>query len=214
MESLINTYRLNQGNKEYILTIKTMGQTIKITCKNALDENINFSRDFTVGQLQKLDEIFYNIKTPNDALEYIDKALKEQKIGVTEEGETIQINFYVSNEGSSHNLKMTLGEGGSSSTNNHTEIVETTTTNTTSSFGMNQNLGVDPNSVYGTTITTKTTFDLMVDKEKVVHVVIVVVIKKHIIVVISSVSIFCLGFCSRNPSNPGTSHHSLACRPA
>ena len=65
-----------------------------------------------------------------------------------------------------------------------------------------------------TTITTKTTFDLMVDKEKVVHVVIVVVIKKHIIVVISSVSIFCLGFCSRNPSNPGTSRHSLACRPA
>ena len=64
------------------------------------------------------------------------------------------------------------------------------------------------------TITTKTTFDLMVDKEKVVHVVIVVVIKKHIIVVISSVSIFCLGFCSRNPSNPGTSRHSLACRPA
>ena len=54
----------------------------------------------------------------------------------------------------------------------------------------------------------------MVDKEKVVHVVIVVVIKKHIIVVISSVSIFCLGFCSRNPSNPGTSRHSLACRPA
>ena len=159
MESLINTYRLNQGNKEYILTIKTMGQTIRITCKNALDENINFSRDFTVGQLQKLDEIFYNIKTAHDALEYIDKALKEQKIGVTEEGETIQINFYVSNEGSSHNLKMTLGEGGSSSTNNHTEIVETTTTNTTSSFGMNQNLGVDPNSVYGTTITTKTTTD-------------------------------------------------------
>lgn len=32
-------------------------------------------------------------------------------------------------------------------------------------------------------MTTKTTFDLMVDKKKVVHVVIVVVIKKHIIVV-------------------------------
>ena len=156
MESLINTYRLNQGNKEYILTVRTLGQSIRITCKNALNENINFSRDFSIEQLRKLDEIFFSINTALDALDYIDKALKEQKIGVTEEGDTIKINFYVKNEGStsSHNLKLSLGEGGSST--NHTEIVETTTTNITSSYGMNQNLGVDQNAIYGTTTTTTT----------------------------------------------------------
>ena len=159
MESLINTYRLNQNNKEYILTVKTLGQSIRITCKNAIDENINFSRDFTIEQLKKLDEIFNSIITANDALNFIDKALKEQKVGVTEEGDTIQINFYVNSEGSSHNLKMTLGEGGLSSAN-HTEIIETTTTNTSSSYGMNQNLGVDPNAIYGTTTTTTTTDNL------------------------------------------------------
>ena len=159
MESLINTYRLNQGNKEYILTIKTLGQSLRITCKNAFDENINFSRDFPIEQLKKLDEIFYSINTANDALNYIDKALKEQKVGVSEEGETIKINFYVQNEGSNHKLHLTLGEGGLSSTD-HTEIIETTTTNTTSSYGMNQNLGVEPNVIYDTSKTITTTDNL------------------------------------------------------
>ena len=161
MESIVNTYRLNQGTKEYILTIKTLGYSIRISCQNALDPNINFSRDFSIDQLKKLDEIFHDINTAYDALNYIDKALKEQKIGVSEEGDTIKINFYVQSEGttSSHNLKLTLGEGGLSSTN-HTEIVETTTTNTTSSYGMNQNLGVDPNIYYDTTTTTTTTDNL------------------------------------------------------
>ena len=120
MESVINTYRLNQGNKEYILTIRTMGEKIRITCKNALN--------------------------------YIDKALKEQKVGVSEEGETIKINFYVKNEGSLHNLQMTLGEGTGFSSTNQTEIVETTTTttNTASSYGVNNN------DIYGTTTTTTT----------------------------------------------------------
>ena len=56
MESVINTYRLNQGNKEYILTIRTMGEKIRITCKNALNENINFSRDFTIDELRRLEK--------------------------------------------------------------------------------------------------------------------------------------------------------------
>ena len=98
MESVINTYRLNQGNKEYILTIRTMGEKIRITCKNALNENINFSRDFTIDELRRLDQIFISINTAYDALNYIDKALKEQKVGVSEEGETIKINFYVKND--------------------------------------------------------------------------------------------------------------------
>jgi len=152
MESVINTYRLNQGNKEYILTIRTMGEKIRITCKNALNENINFSRDFTIDELRRLDQIFISINTAYDALNYIDKALKEQKVGVSEEGETIKINFYVKNEGSLHNLQMTLGEGTGFSSTNQTEIVETTTTttNTASSYGVNNN------DIYGTTTTTTT----------------------------------------------------------
>ena len=165
MESLINTYRLNQGNKEYILTVRTMGQSIRITCKNALDDNINFSRDFSIEELKQLDEIFLSINTANDALNYIDKALKDQKIGVSEDGDTIKINFYASDEGSTsaHNLKLTLGEGGSSSTN-HTEIIETTTTNATSSYGINQNLSVDPNIIYGSTTTTTDNIDQLLSQ--------------------------------------------------
>ena len=157
MESLINTYRLNQGNKEYILTIQTIEGKIRISCHNSNNENINFSSDFTIDYLKRLDPIFYNIITVNDAVDYIDKALKEQRIGVSEERDTIKINFYVKGEGSVHNLHLTLGEGGNFSSTNQTEVIETTTTNTTSTFGLNQGYSLEPNVIYGPTTTTTTT---------------------------------------------------------
>jgi hypothetical protein len=85
MESLINTYKLNQEGKEYILTISTIGENIKISCKSTLNENANFSQDFSLNELKKLDQLFGAINTTQEALEYLDKALKVQKVGVVEE---------------------------------------------------------------------------------------------------------------------------------
>ena len=63
MESHINTYKLNQGNKEYILTISMVGNSLRITCKDSINENLSFSRDFTIEELQKLDFDVLDSKT-------------------------------------------------------------------------------------------------------------------------------------------------------
>ncbi len=136
METHINTYRLNQGNKEYILTISTVNDSIRISCKKNTDDNASdFSRDFTIADLQKLDNIFNIIKTPYEALNYIDKALKIQKVGVIEEEDKIKINFYVTTKGVVHQLEIPLGESGTNLNNvissGNTQYVKKTTTTTT-----------------------------------------------------------------------------------
>ena len=138
-ETHINTYKLNQKDKEYILTISTVGESIRITCKNTLNANVStFSRDFTLEDLKKLDNIFNTINSAYEALDYIDRALKVQKVGVSEEGDTIKINFYLSKQGDAHNLEMTLGEG--------QEYTQTTTTTNTTLYDIN-------NTNYGQAIT-------------------------------------------------------------
>ena len=98
MESQINTYKLNQGDKEYILTICTVGDRLQITCKSASNERQKYSRDYSIDDLRRLDQIFGTFNTINEALEYLDKALKVQKVGVVEEGEVIKINFYFASQ--------------------------------------------------------------------------------------------------------------------
>ena len=110
METHINSYRLNQGNKEYILTISIVGESIRIACRNTSSGNDgDFTRDFTLEQLKKLDQIFDIINTPYEALAYIDKALKIQKVGVSEEGGNMKINFYITTQGIEHQLEIPLG---------------------------------------------------------------------------------------------------------
>ena len=132
MESHVNTYKLNQGNKEYILTICTVGEAIKITCKNALNQNISFSRNFTIDEIKRLDQSFSDIRTQLDALEHLDNALKIKKVGVSEEGDIVKINFYVTTtEG--ENREIPLGDLQSQ------YIHTTNTTTTTTTYDMNQN---------------------------------------------------------------------------
>ena len=150
MESHINTYKLNQGNKEYILTISMVGNSLRITCKDSSNENLSFSRDFTIEELQKLDSVFKIISTPLEALDYMDKALKIQKVGITEEDDTLKINFFVTTQGIVHQLEIPLGESGSGPDfNNFNEnieqYIETTNTTTTSGYNINQNQNIDLN---------------------------------------------------------------------
>ena len=80
MESYKNTYKLEQSGKVYILTTSVVGENIRLTCKNSSSsKNKKYSRDFTVEQLHKLDKLFHLLKTPLQSIEYIDKALKQQK---------------------------------------------------------------------------------------------------------------------------------------
>ena len=94
MENYFNTYKLNQGSKEYVLTISIKGNDIIITCNDPSNPNIEtFSGDFTIEQLKGIDQIFDSIKTPLEALDCFDDILKNQKVGVTEEDEHLKLNF-------------------------------------------------------------------------------------------------------------------------
>ena len=54
MFSSQNTYTLDQGNKEFILTISIIGSKLKITCQNIFNENnMKFTRDFTIEEINK-----------------------------------------------------------------------------------------------------------------------------------------------------------------
>ena len=118
MESHVNTYKLNQNNKEYILTIGLVGNSIRISCKNSLDpSSLSFSRDFTLGQLQQLDEIFTKISTPLEAVNYMDKALGIQKVGISEADNNLKINFFITTQGMVHQLEIPLGQTSSEFSN-------------------------------------------------------------------------------------------------
>ena len=156
METHINTYKLNQGNKEYILTISTVNDSIRISCKNNSDENVSeFSRDFTIEDLKKLDNIFNFIQTPYEALNYIDKALKIQKVGVTEEADTIKINFYLTTKGVVHQLEIPLGESSSGlnfnnvASSSNTQYIQTTNTTSTTSYNIGRNYSFGKNIGFG-----------------------------------------------------------------
>ena len=118
MEVHSNTYRLNHKHKEYILNVSLVGNIIRMVCKDSLNDNIsNYSRDFTLDELKRIDQIFEMINTPIEALNYIDKILNMEKVGVTEEVGTLKIKFYITTNGVIHQLEIPLGMTGSSSSN-------------------------------------------------------------------------------------------------
>ncbi len=142
MDSNENKYKLNQGDKEFILTTNVVGNAIRITCTNILNENSKFTRDFTIEDLKRIDQVFNFLETPFQALDYIDKALKNQKVGVVEEGESLKINFYMTTQGISHQLEIPLKDKNAFTSGFNNTFTKTTKTTT---FNMNQNFG-DQNS--------------------------------------------------------------------
>ena len=76
MESNINKYKLEQNGKEYALTTSILGNRLRLSCKNVVNQYIKFTRDFTLEDLKQLDKIFNVLSTPYQALEYFDNILK------------------------------------------------------------------------------------------------------------------------------------------
>ena len=111
METANNTYKLEQGDNEYIFSASIIANKLRMTCQNSSDENNKkFSRDFTIAQLNKIDDLFKIIKTPEQALDYIDKALSKQKVGITEENGKLKITFYITTNGITNEIDIPLGE--------------------------------------------------------------------------------------------------------
>ena len=118
MKSNKNTYQLRQGEKKYILITSLAGETIKLVC-NSFDQS--FTREFTLDELRSLDQLFYEIKSSKEAIDFIDKALKIQKVGVKEKDGIVKLIFYITTKGIVHQIDIPLrkiGEKANFSDNN------------------------------------------------------------------------------------------------
>ena len=100
MEGQSNSYKLSKDNKQYILTLSIVENSVRITCKNALNLNFaSFTRDFSIDDLKQLNQMFNSVNTPVEAIAAIDQALKMEKVDIIEEGENLQIKFYIQQKG-------------------------------------------------------------------------------------------------------------------
>ena len=109
METSTNSYRLNQGKKEFIFSTSIIGNKIRLSCQNT--NNINnkkYSRDFTMEQFREIDDLFNFIKTPHHASEYIDRVLRNQKVGINDENDEVIVNFYIKTDGLTHRIDIPL----------------------------------------------------------------------------------------------------------
>ena len=106
MESNINNYKLEQAGKEYFLKISIVNNSLRMSCKSNLNSLVKFSRDFTIEDLKQLDKVFNLIQTPFEALQIIDKALKEQKVNISEEVGNIRIDFFFQSEGKGDKMQL------------------------------------------------------------------------------------------------------------
>ena len=160
MESNVNSYKLEQNNKEYVLTTSIIDNELKISCKNKAEPTTIFSRAFTVEDLQKIDEIFKIIKVPLDAIKWIDEALKVQKVGVIDEPPSFKIKFVITTKGITNQIDIPLtkeGEKASVSVKEETKtevktnIVEETkeikNETTIDDLQFNREVGLDPSKV-------------------------------------------------------------------
>ena len=157
MDPKANIYRLTQKNKQYIATISLNENSIKISCKNELEPTIQFSREFTLENLKKLEPIFDIIKTPIEAIEWIDKAMKFQNVRIDDENSTFIIIFHINTKGISNQIEIPLIKEGAISANINSEIItgtgsnfiqETkTTTKTLTNIDFIREIGLDPSQI-------------------------------------------------------------------
>ena len=123
MEEHINSYKLEQNNKEYIFSTSIVGNKMRMSCQNSKGKK--YYRDFTVEQLKQIDDIFNFIKTPHHASEYIDKALRKEKVGVNEDNGNIKLSFYITTKGMTHLIEIPLWDPSSFNNANEPQFLQT-----------------------------------------------------------------------------------------
>ena len=158
MESNVNSYKLVQNDKQYILTLSIEGNSIKISCKNELEPSNEYIRTLTIENLKKLDSIFDIIKTPLDAIKWIDKALKVQKVQIIDDYSSFKIVFHITTNGITHQVGIPMGKKGSDSTNIFTgtegNVIQETkiVTKTITEADFNREIGLDPSLIVKQTL--------------------------------------------------------------
>ena len=91
-----NSYQLNQGEDNYILSITLIEETIKISCENS--KGLTYSKIFTLEDIKSIDQIFSSVQSALDVIDSFDNILRNEKVRVEEESGLLQILFVISDE--------------------------------------------------------------------------------------------------------------------
>ena len=105
----IQTYELNQGGKDYILTTGLINDNIRITCRDHLElTGPYYLNDFTLSDLSSKHKYFMLSDSIESAQTEINKAIERQKCGVKQEGNIIKIIIYLTIGTDQSNLNLSL----------------------------------------------------------------------------------------------------------
>ena len=103
-----------------------------MTCKNS--QNLEFTRKFTLEEFKSLDEKFYNIKTPIEAIDFFDNTIRQEKVGVNEDNSKVTITLYLNQQGLYHQIEIPLDKNGGATGNNILSV------NNNTNYGSTNNL--------------------------------------------------------------------------
>ena len=108
MDKEKNKYELMQGENKYIFETSIKEHSIHLSLKTSLGKI--YSRYLSLADLQSLDKLFSSVQSEIQGLEYIDKVLKEQKVAVFEENQSLKLIFYITNEDVSNQIEIYFGD--------------------------------------------------------------------------------------------------------
>ena len=138
MESKTNKYQLTQKNGTYVLFASIVGNDIKLTIKNSGVANSEHSRIFTVETWKRIGAVFSSINTADDALQWINNAMKVHKVKIVEAGALVKLIFVIVEANKTRHYVEIPISGDAPMTSNMSANISTTSFATTSNIGASQ----------------------------------------------------------------------------
>ena len=133
-------YKVNQGTKEYKLTIKLEGSTILFTLESLSGEI--YSKSMTLDELKSVDQYFYSVQSETEAMTSVDTILRTEKVSVEGEFGSLQIVFYFSDgHKASITLESSSGLGIATTTTSTDAFLTTNTQYETTTESNYENIG-------------------------------------------------------------------------
>lgn len=114
MERNLETFQLIQDGRNYIVTSSIVDDKLKFTCINVTDPNSpKYFSEFSFVDLRESNDLFKMTNCLEDAKLKLEKAIEDQKIGIDEEPNSVNLLFYtmIGNQENDIVFPLTQAEG-------------------------------------------------------------------------------------------------------
>ena len=140
-----NKYELKQGDDVYIFETKVEGNSIHLSIENPQKKEV--SRKLSIEDFKALDKIFSSIQSVSEGLELLDKILKEEKVSVVEENQSIKLIFYIKSGDDVNTLEIPFDEGKATSTSLNKENIPENIDVDNTNINTNNEIPVENNNI-------------------------------------------------------------------